>query len=314
MIEYRKPKLVAEIGCNHKGDFNIAKEMIDIAAKYCKVDAIKFQKRDNRLLLSEEQYNMPHPNQYNSYGETYGKHREALEFTIEQHKELKEYCESLGIIYGCSVWDINSTVQIADLSPSFIKIPSAQNNNIEILRWLTEMFEGKIHISLGMTTLNEFEEIYNFIMKKNRLEDILFYACTSAYPVDFKDICLLEISDLKKQFEVVGFSGHHLGIAPDIAAYTLGAEWIERHFTLDRTWKGTDHAASLEPDGMRKLKRDLLSVYEALKFKNNKSARYNDSFILEAEKEQRKKLKFVNLEAGKEENSNFEKSENHDND
>ena len=117
------------------------------------------------------------------------------------------------------------------------------------------------------------------------------YSCTSSYPSEFKDICLLEISRLKKEFgksvDNISFSGHHKGIAVDVSAYTLGAKYIERHFTLDRTWKGTDHAASLEPDGLRKLIRDLNKVYEALKYKKN---------ILSAEKYQRRKLKrFINL-------------------
>jgi N-acetylneuraminate synthase len=138
-----------------------------------------------------------------------------------------------------------------------------------------------------MTTHQEEEEIIQFFEKNNRAKDVVIYSCTSGYPVAFEDICLLEITRLKDTFEKrvkhIGFSGHHLGIAADIAAMTLGAEWIERHFTLDRTWKGTDHAASLEPDGLRKLSRDLKNVHKGLQFKKEE--------ILEVEAIQRRKLK-----------------------
>ena len=109
-MEYLKPFVIAEIGCNHKGDMDIAKRLIRTAAIYCEVDAVKFQKRCNRELLTPEQYNAPHPNPANSYGKTYGEHREFLEFTVEQHRELKEYCEEMNIVYSTSVWDLTSDV------------------------------------------------------------------------------------------------------------------------------------------------------------------------------------------------------------
>ena len=138
-----------------------------------------------------------------------------------------------------------------------------------------------------MTTKEEEEKIVSFFESKNRAQDLVIYSCTSGYPVPFEDICLLEISRLKNHFEnrvkAIGFSGHHLGIAVDSAAIALGASYIERHYTLDRTWKGTDHAASLEPDGVRKLARDCRAVYKALQYKNND--------ILDIELVQRDKLK-----------------------
>lgn len=288
MKTYNKSKVIAEIGCNHKGDIKIAKEMIQIAKVFCKVDVVKFQKRNNKELLSEAEYNSPHPNPNNSYGRTYGEHREALEFNIEQHKELKEYCESLGIVYSCSVWDMTSARQICELNPELIKIPSACNTNYEILDYLCRNYKGELHISMGMTKRDEMDKIVNFLEERNRSKDAVLYACTSGYPVPFEDVCLLEIRKFKEIYggrvKAIGFSGHHKGIAVDIAAYALGAEWIERHFTLDRTWKGTDHAASLEPDGMRKLVRDLNSTSLALDYKKEE--------ILDIEKVQRRKLKW----------------------
>ena len=287
-MEYLKHFVIAEIGCNHKGDMDIAKRLIRTAAIYCEVDAVKFQKRCNRELLTPEQYNAPHPNPANSYGKTYGEHREFLEFTVEQHRELKEYCEEMNIVYSTSVWDLTSAKEIASLHPKFIKIPSACNNHYEMLEWLCDNYEGEIHISLGMTTHEEEEKLIQLFEKKGRNKDVVLYVCTSGYPVAFGDVCLLEITRVREMYENrvkrIGFSGHHLGIAVDIAAYTLGASVIERHYTLDRTWKGTDHAASLEPEGVRKLKRDLMATYEALHYKEKE--------ILDVEAVQREKLKY----------------------
>ena len=223
-----------------------------------------------------------------SYGDTYGKHREFLEFDIVQHKELKEYAEELGLIYSSSVWDVTSAEEIISINPEFIKVPSACNNNFDMLKVLRDQFHGEVHISFGMTTKDEELKIVNFFEENNQAKKLVLYACTSGYPVPFKDVCMLEIVRIKDTFQNqvkdIGFSGHHLGIAIDIAAYSLGASWIERHFTLDRTWKGTDHAASLEPVGLRKLNRDLEATFKSLTFKSLD--------ILEIEKDQRDKLKF----------------------
>lgn len=287
-MHYEKPYIIAEAGCNHKGDMAIAKELIEVAALFCKADAIKFQKRCNRELLTEEQYNAPHPNPENSYGKTYGEHREYLEFTLEQHAQLKKWCEEYQITYATSVWDMTSAKEIASLNPKFIKIPSACNNHYEMLQWLCDNYKGEIHISLGMTTHEEEKELIDLFIKNERNKDLVIFNCTSGYPVPFEDVCLLEINRIREKYgdivRKIGFSGHHLGIAVDIAAYTLGASVIERHYTLDRTWKGTDHAASLEPDGVRKLVRNLSATYKALTDKSQE--------VLPIEKIQRDKLKY----------------------
>ncbi len=286
-MNYKKPIIVAEIGCNHMGQIEVAYELIKIA-KDSGAQYAKFQKRTNKELLSPEQYNAPHPNPINSYGSTYGEHREKLEFDLETHKKLKEYCESIDIGYSTSVWDLTSAKEIASISPDYIKIPSAMNNNLQLLELLIDNYEGDIHLSFGMTYDSEIKTILSLFKSKKALSRLVIYSCTSGYPVPAKDVCLLEINKLKTIFsdniKEYAFSGHHKGVALDIAAYTLGAVWIERHFTKDRTWKGTDHAASLEPQGLQKLVRDLTNTYEALSFKNSE--------ILEIEKEQRVKLKF----------------------
>ncbi len=286
-MNYKSPKVIAEIGCNHKGEMSIAKELLTIAAQ-SGVEVAKFQKRNNKELLTQEQYNTPHPNHINSYGATYGAHREFLEFNVNEHKELKKFAESLGIMYSTSVWDTTSAKEIVSLNPVLIKVPSACNNHFEMLKVLRDEYSGEVHISFGMTTKDEEEEIVSFFEENNQGNRLVVYSCTSGYPVPFEDMCMLEIVRIKEKFEnrvkAIGFSGHHLGIAVDIAAYTLGAEWVERHFTLDRTWKGTDHAASLEPTGLKKLARDLKATHKALSYKQ--------SDILDIEQVQRDKLKF----------------------
>jgi len=280
-------KIIAEIGCNHMGQMDIALEMIKVAAQFCKVDVIKFQKRTNRELLTAREYRAPHPNPANSYGATYGAHREFLEFNLDQHRKLKSWCEEWGAEYSTSVWDLTAAKEIATLEPKMLKIPSASNLDFDLLNWLITNFSGEIHLSLGMTTQLEEEKIVSLFEKGGRAKDLVVYACTSGYPVAFEDICLYEIKRLRDKFGQrvlgVGFSGHHLGIAADIGALALGARFFERHFTLDRTWKGTDHAASLEPDGMRRLARDLNNVSKALAFKSEE--------ILPVEVVQRNKLK-----------------------
>lgn len=288
--EYKDPFVIAEIGCNHQGNFENAKEMIKIAKEFCKVNSVKFQKRDNIYLANRNPklYYNPHPNPFHSFGDTYLEHREKLEFTVEQHKELKNYCENLEVIYSTSVWDINSAKEIVEkVKPSMLKVPSASNNDMELLNFLANDFSGEIHISLGMTFKKEIDEIINLFSNKGRLKDLILYHCISGYPIDFKDVCLLEIAKLYKNYgnliKGIGFSGHHKGIAIDIAAFVLGANYIERHFTLDRTLKGTDHAASLEPDGLRKLVRDLKNTKISLAYKNSE--------LLDVEVFQREKLK-----------------------
>jgi N-acetylneuraminate synthase len=272
-FDYQKPKVIAEIGCNHMGKMELAKELIKLA-KESGADYVKFQKRNNRELLTEEQYNAPHPNPYNSYGDTYGAHREFLEFNVEQNKELKEFCDQIGITYSTSVWDVTSAREMISFNPEFLKVPSACNNNFDMLKVLRDQFKGQVQLSIGMTKKNEVEEIVNFFELNDQAKSrLLLYSCTSGYPVPANDVSLLEINWLYENYgdrvNEIGFSGHHLGIALDVAAYTLGARWIERHFTKDRTWKGTDHSASLEPGGLAKLTRDLKSAYEALKYKSD---------------------------------------------
>ena len=286
-FDYEKPKVIAEIGCNHMGSMEIAKELIDLA-KEAGAGYVKFQKRNNIELLTKEQYNAAHPVPENSYGKTYGEHREFLEFNVSQNKELKEYCDKVGIVYSTSVWDVTSAKEMVSFQPEFLKVPSACNNNFDMLRVLRDEFQGQVQLSIGMTTKEEVEEIVSFFEETDQARSrLLVYSCTSGYPVPAKNVALLEINWLYDLYgdrvNAIGFSGHHLGVALDVSAYTLGARWIERHFTKDRAWKGTDHGASLEFEGLKDLIISLNDTYNALHFK--------ESEILPIELVQRDKLK-----------------------
>ena len=287
MSIYSKAKIVAEIGASHLGDFERAKDLC-LLAKICGAPYVKTQKRNPLESTPLEMRDKPHPNALFAYGKTYLEHRKNLEFTIEQHADLQRYCESIGIVYTSSVWDMTSAKDIAGLNPPFIKIPSACNQHYDMLDFLSDNYKGDLHISTGMTTEEEFSKILYWIEKNNIEDRVVIYHCTSKYPCDFKDLHLLEISRLKSMFEGtairIGFSNHGKGIAADIAAYMLGAFWIERHFIDDRTIRHTDAAASLEPTGLSKLSRDLKAVESAL---TNKPTNMDKE-----ELSQRKKLKY----------------------
>jgi N-acetylneuraminate synthase len=282
------PYVIAEIGCNHGGDLDLAKRMVGVAAEFCGVDAVKFQKREPRDLLSPEAYAAPHPDPRHSFGATYGEHREFLELSVDEHAELQAAAAAVGIAYSTSVWDVPSVRAMLELEPAFLKVPSATNLNTDLLKVLAHDYAGDIHISLGMTTRAEEASIVELLDGSGAAHRVVLYACTSGYPVPFEDLALREIerlvADYGSSVRAIGFSGHHLGIAADVAALALGATYFERHFTLDRTSKGTDHAASLEPDGLRRLTRDLQAVIKALTFKRQE--------ILPIEEPQRAKLKW----------------------
>ena len=276
-MDYKKCTVITEIGANHQGNIDIAKEMINCAklagANYC-----KFQKRDinNYPEWKDKLYNSE-----NSFGNTYYDHRKYLEFTLKQHIDLQKYCKKININYSCSIWDLQSAKDIISLNPNYIKIPSALNHDYNLLEYIYSNYNGFVHISVGMATKKEREKLYKYLYDKK--DRTVIYWTTSDYPAKFEDLFLLEIKDLVKKFKYVGYSSHNLGIAISLVAYTLGCQFIEHHFTLDRTMKGTDHSASLEPQGIQKLCRDLKVVKKSLIYKGNN--------ITENEKKNRKKLR-----------------------
>ncbi len=250
--------IIAEIGNNHQGDPAIARELIR-SAKICGADAVKSQKRDIRTLLTREEYDRPYESRH-SFGETYGEHREALELSADDWYDMFAYAGELGIDFFASPWDINSARLLNDLGCALFKVPSAAVTNHPLLEEIASCGRPVI-LSTGMSNIQEIDEAVK-ILKDSEL---YILQCTSAYPSAFEAVNLNVMPTLAERYGVpVGLSGHHRGIAVDAAAVALGAKIIERHYTLDRTWKGTDHAASLEPPGLEKLVRDVKGVEKAL--------------------------------------------------
>ena len=272
-----KPTVVAEIGGNHGGDFRYALHAVKIA-KEAGADYIKFQKRDVDG-LPDHIKSKPRMDVH-AFGRTEYEHRKALEFDEDQHSDLKAACAAVGIGYSCSAWDQKSLDFLKELNCDYIKIPSARNQ--DCLKWDLGVSDA-YHISMGMLTGSERDSILRVITKDQRRW--IPYACTSKYPCEMNETYLLELPYLQYRCGTVGFSGHHNGIAVDLAAAMLGATWIERHFTLDRNAKGTDQFSSLAPEGMSKLNRDLTAIAAAYRPK--------PGGLPECEIEPRKKLKGI---------------------
>jgi N-acetylneuraminate synthase len=280
--------VIAEIGCSHGGSLERAKKLAKLA-KLSGAHIVKTQKRNPKESVKKELWDQPHPNKMYAYGDTYLKHRENLELSINDHIELKEYCESIDIIYSTSIWDVTSTREIVALNPKLIKIPSACNDRTDIMKYLLNNYNGEIHISTGMLTTDEREELCYFLTNEYRdrkLDEskLVVYHCTSGYPVPFEKLYLGDIYNLAESWGFqIGFSNHGKGIAMEPAAYALGARYFERHFIDDRMYPHTDASCSLEPQGLSKLVRDLKAVSQALQCKPDE--------LDEIEKEQRDKLR-----------------------
>jgi N-acetylneuraminate synthase/sialic acid synthase len=253
--------VIAEIGHNHQGSVELCKELFD-EAKGCGAHAVKLQKRDNRSLFTREMFDKPYDNE-NSYGATYGEHREFLEFGKADYQELMAHAEEIGITFFSTAFDRPSADFLADLDIPAYKIASADLINVPLLRHVAEI--GKpIIISTGGATLDDVRRAHDTIAQINPQVGIL--QCTAGYPAAWEELDLRVISTYRDLFPeaVVGLSSHDNGIAMAVVAYTLGARIVEKHFTLNRASKGTDHRFSLEPQGMRKLVRDLKRTRKAL--------------------------------------------------
>ena len=253
--------IIAEIGINHQGDIDIAKKLI-LEAKDCGADCVKFQKRTIDRILTKEGLNMPYVNN-NSFGNTYGEHKIALELSEKDYLTLFEFSNKHNIDFAASGWDEESIDFLDDLGVPFFKMASADITNFPLLEHAAKKNKPLI-ISTGMSDMNTVEKAVALISKINSQIGIL--QCTSTYPTSFDQIHLNVITTFNEKFSdcVIGYSGHELGIAVPIASVSLGAKIIERHFTLDRTMKGGDHAASLEPQGFKKMVRDIRNIEQAM--------------------------------------------------
>jgi N-acetylneuraminate synthase/sialic acid synthase len=253
--------VIAEIGHNHQGSLEKAKALFR-AAKECGVDAVKLQKRDNRTLYTRSMLDRPYENE-NSFGPTYGAHREALEFGWDEYVELRDYAAALSLDFFATAFDIPSADFLNRLGVPAFKIASGDLKNLPLLKHVAS-FQRPMIVSTGGATLDDVRRAHDAVMPIN--PRLAFLQCTAAYPAQPEEINLRVITTLRGCFPnvCIGFSDHYNGIAMAVAAYVLGARIIEKHFTLNHTWKGTDHAFSLEPEGMRKMVRDLRRARVAL--------------------------------------------------
>jgi sialic acid synthase len=254
--------VIAEIGGNHGGSVETAVQMIRIAAA-CGADACKFQCRDNQTLYSDTLLNAAYENE-NSYGRTYGEHRKALELSDPALDTCCFEAERSSVLCFSTAFDEPSVDRIVKLGMPAIKIASGGLTDKRLLRHAA-LAQLPIILSTGGGTFREIDEAVELITCYNN--DLALLLCTAAYPVrDWAEHNLQCIATMRERYPqfVIGWSGHDNGIALAVAAYALGARIIEKHFTLDRTAKGTDHAFSLEPAGLGKLVRDLKRAHAAL--------------------------------------------------
>jgi N-acetylneuraminate synthase/sialic acid synthase len=253
--------VIAEIGHNHQGSLERAKELFR-EAKLAGAHAVKLQKRHNRTLYTRAAYDKAYDNE-NSFGATYGEHREFLEFETKEYTELQAYAKELGVDFFATAFDIQSADFLHALDMPAFKIASGDLKSVPLLQHVAKMGKPMI-ISTGGALIEDVQRAYDAVLPLNSQLAIL--QCTAGYPAAFEELDLKVIATYRERFPeaVVGFSSHDNGIAMPVAAFMLGARIVEKHFTLNRAMKGTDHAFSLEPVGLRKLVRDLDRTYKAM--------------------------------------------------
>ena len=253
--------VIAEIGHNHQGNMDTARELFRQAVA-CGVSAMKLQKRDNFALYTKAMYERPYDNE-NSFGATYGEHREFLEFNKDQYVELQATAAELKVDFFATAFDFPSADLLEEIGMPAYKMASGDLRNTPLLKYVAK-FGKPMFISTGGATLDDVKRAYDAIMPLN--PRLCIMQCTAGYPAEFSELDLRVIATFREMFSdiVIGYSGHDNGIAMPVAAYVLGARVVEKHFTLNRAMKGTDHKFSLEPVGMRKMVRDLTRVRVAL--------------------------------------------------
>ena len=262
----KRTYIIAEIGINHQGNLNIAKRLIDIAA-VAGCDAVKFQKRNPDIAVPEAQKNKPR--RWQGQDMTYLEYKYKVEFEKKEYDEIDRYCKQQGIAWSASPWDLDSIEFLAQYDIPFVKIPSAMLTNNALLEECVKRF-SKVIFSTGMSTEEEIEEAVRVLrdakVKYGRTESIGLLHCNSTYPAPIEELNLSAIKTLTEKYPdfEIGYSGHEFRLGTSVAAIYLGASIIERHITLDRTMEGSDHMASLEPQGLIKLVsgiRELESAY-----------------------------------------------------
>jgi len=251
----KKTFLIAEIGINHSGSIENAKKLILLAKKY-NFDAVKFQKRDLDIWIPEDQKNIIRQTPWGNI--SYLEYKKKIEFNISQYQILKKFSKKNNIDIFASCWDLNSLKQIKSLKFKYNKIASAMITNLKLLEAVAKE-RKKTFISTGMCTMGDIKMAVK-IFKKYKCPFVLMHTI-SIYPCDESILNLNLIQTLKRKFNCeVGYSGHESSVSPSITAYFLGADYIERHITLDRASWGTDQAASLEENGMENLSTLLKKI------------------------------------------------------
>jgi len=260
--------VIAEVGHNHQGSVETAKQIFD-KAKEAGATAVKLQKRDNKQLFTKEMYDSNYDSR-NAYGDTYGAHRDALEFGMDEYIDLQQYAKELGLIFFATPFDLSSVDFLEKLNMPLYKIASGDLKSTPLLKYVAKT-KKPIIVSTGGGEMDDVQRAYDVITKEN--PNIAILQCTAAYPCEPEEMNLNVIKTFRKKFpeKVIGLSDHQSGISMALVAYTLGARIIEKHFTMNRAWKGTDHAFSLEPVGLTKLVRDLKRAKVALGVGEKKS-------------------------------------------
>jgi len=259
--------IIAEVGQNHQGNVKLALEYVKVFSDLG-ADAIKFQMRDNKKLFAKDAYQANY-NSENAFAKTYGKHREKLELSFKDLKQIKKECIKRRVKFMVTPFDENSLNKICKIGVDIIKIASFDLGNLPFIELISKKKRTTV-ISIGGGNDKQIEESVKIL--KKRVKNIIILHCNSEYPTNYDRLGLQNIVELKKKFKncIIGSSDHFNGILSGPVAYMLGARVFEKHVTLNRAWKGTDHSFALEPEGFRKFVRDLKRTPKMLPMKNKK--------------------------------------------
>lgn len=264
----KEPFIIAEVGQNHQGIFDNAIKYIDVFSQIG-ADAIKFQNRNNKYLFAKEAYEKPYESN-NAFGKSYGEHREHLELTLEEMKEIKNYLKKKNLLFISTPFDEPSLEFLLSINIDIIKIASFDIGNLPFINKIADAKKPTV-VSIGGGKSDQVKSSLDLLSKKT--QDIALLHCVSEYPCTFDRLGLENINKLKEDFPdiTVGLSDHFNGILSGPIAYMMGAKVFEKHVTFNRAEKGTDHSFSLEPEGFRKFSRDIHRVPAMMKPKNNDS-------------------------------------------
>lgn len=253
-----KTFVIAEIGINHNGDMNLVKKLIDVAVE-AGCSAVKFQKRTIDKVYTEEYLNSFRES---PWGTTQREQKEGLELTLEEYKEVDEYCKEKRIDWFASAWDVDSQVFLQQFNLKYNKVASAMLVNEELLKTIAK--EGRYtFISTGMSSYEEIDKAVNIFKEEGCPFELMH--CNSTYPMENKDANLKLIEELRNKYKCkVGYSGHENGILVSVCAVALGATSIERHITLDKKLYGSEQKASIEPEELKMMVKNIIEVEEIL--------------------------------------------------